>query len=40
VAIGSEPQVTYGHINPERARKIMQEHVADGKVLTDWIIPA
>jgi NADP-reducing hydrogenase subunit HndB len=40
VAIGSEPKVMYGHINPERARKILQEHVAGGKVLTEWVIPA
>jgi NADP-reducing hydrogenase subunit HndB len=40
VVIGAEPKVTYGHINPERAREIMQEHVAGGKVLTDWLIPA
>jgi (2Fe-2S) ferredoxin len=40
VVVGAEPKVTYGHINPERARRIMQEHVAGGKVLTDWLIPA
>jgi NADP-reducing hydrogenase subunit HndB len=40
VAIGADPKVVYGHINPERARKIMQEHVVGGKVLTEWIIPA
>jgi NADP-reducing hydrogenase subunit HndB len=40
VVVGEEPKVTYGRINPERARKIMQEHVAGGKVLTDWVIPA
>ena len=40
VVVGAEPKVTYGHINPERARKIMQEHVAGGKVLTDWLMPA
>jgi NADP-reducing hydrogenase subunit HndB len=40
VSIGAEPKVVYGHINPERARKIMQEHVAGGKVLTDWVIPS
>jgi NADP-reducing hydrogenase subunit HndB len=39
VSIGEEPKITYGHVNPERARKIMQEHVACGKVLIDWIIP-
>jgi len=40
VTIGAEPKVTYGHINAERAHKIMQEHVAGGKVLTEWILPA
>ncbi len=40
VAIGEEPKVMYGHINAERAHKIMQEHVAGGKILADWVIPA
>jgi NADP-reducing hydrogenase subunit HndB len=40
VAVGAEPKVLYGHINPDRARKIMQEHVVGGNVLTDWVIPA
>ncbi len=40
VVIGAEPKVTYGHINPERARKIMQEHIAGGKILTEWLIQA
>ena len=39
VTVGAEPKVTYGHINPERARKIMQEHVAGGKVLSNWVVP-
>jgi NADP-reducing hydrogenase subunit HndB len=39
VVIGEE-KVTYGHVNPERARKIMQEHVAGGNVLNDWIVPS
>ena len=39
VTIGESPKVMYGRINPERALKIMQEHVAGGKVLTDWVIP-
>jgi NADP-reducing hydrogenase subunit HndB len=40
VTMGEEPKVMYGRITPERAHKIMQEHVAAGKVLTDWVIPA
>ena len=40
VTIGEKPKVMCGRINPERARKVMQEHVAGGKVLSDWVIPA
>jgi NADP-reducing hydrogenase subunit HndB len=40
VVVGAEEKVVYGHINPERARKIMEDHVGGGKVLTEWIIPA
>jgi len=40
VAVGEESKVMYGRINPERAHKIMQEHVVGGKVLTEWVIPA
>jgi NADP-reducing hydrogenase subunit HndB len=39
VVVGAEPKVTYGHINPERARRIMQEHVVGGKVVTNLVIP-
>jgi NADP-reducing hydrogenase subunit HndB len=40
VVIGAEPKVMYGHINPERARRIMQEHVVGGKVVTNLVIPS
>jgi (2Fe-2S) ferredoxin len=39
VVIGDEPKITYGKVNPEVARRIMQEHVADGKVVSDHVIP-
>ncbi len=40
VAVGNEPKVAYGKINPERARQIMRDHVQGGKVVTEWVIPA
>lgn len=40
VTVGEQPRVVYGHINPERARKIMAGHVTGGAVLTEWVIPS
>ena len=39
VVIGDQPKITYGKVNPEVARRIMQEHVTDGKVVSDHVIP-
>lgn len=39
VTKGSEPKVTYGKVTPEVARKILLEHVVDGKPVTDHVIP-
>lgn len=39
VVIGDQPKITYGKVNPEVARRIMQEHVTDGKAVSDHIIP-
>jgi (2Fe-2S) ferredoxin len=40
VAVGSEPKVIYGKVSPDRARKIMQEHVVGGKVVAELVLPA
>ena len=40
VIIGENPKVTYGKVTPEAARKIMQDHVKDGKVVKDYAIEA
>lgn len=40
VIVGENPKVTYGKVTPEAARKIMQEHVMDGKVVRDYAIEA
>jgi len=39
VVIGDQSKITYGKVNPEVARRIMQEHVIDGKVVSDHVIP-
>lgn len=33
VTIGEDPKVTYGKVTPEVARRILKEHVGDGKVV-------
>ncbi len=39
VAIGDQPKVTYGKVNPDTARRIMKEHVEAGHVVQDHVIP-
>ena len=39
VVIGDQPKITYGKVNPEVARRIMQEHVTDGEIVSDHVIP-
>ncbi|NMB60290.1 MAG: (2Fe-2S) ferredoxin domain-containing protein [Chloroflexi bacterium] len=40
VTIGNEPKVSYGKVTPEVARRIMKEHVGEGKILQDHVIQA
>jgi NADP-reducing hydrogenase subunit HndB len=40
VVVGEAPKVTYGKVSPEKAKRIMHEHVMDGKVVTEFVIPA
>lgn len=39
VVIGDQPKVTYGKVTPEVARQILKEHVVDGQILTNHVIP-
>jgi NADP-reducing hydrogenase subunit HndB len=39
VAVGDQPKVTYGKVNPLAAKRIMQQHVVDGKTVEDLVIP-
>jgi len=38
VVIGEESKVTYGRVNPDAARRIMQEHVQGGQIVKDYMI--
>lgn len=40
VIIGEEPKVTYGRVNPDAARRIMKEHIQEGKIVKDYVIEA
>jgi NADP-reducing hydrogenase subunit HndB len=39
VSLGNDPKVTYGKVSPEKARRIMKEHVAGAKVVQEYVIP-
>jgi NADP-reducing hydrogenase subunit HndB len=38
VAAGDAPKVSYGRVTPEIARRIVQEHILDGKPLEDFVV--
>jgi NADP-reducing hydrogenase subunit HndB len=40
VVVGETPKVTYGKVTPEVVRRIMQEHVVNGKVVQDYVVQA
>jgi len=33
-----EPPVLYYHIDPDKARRIIQQHVQNNKVIQDWVL--
>lgn len=39
VEIGNQPKVRYGHVTPDRARRIMKEHVIGGEPVKELILP-
>jgi (2Fe-2S) ferredoxin len=39
VIVGEQPKVTYGKVTPDIARRIMREHVVNGKVVEGHVIP-
>ncbi len=39
VTVGDQPKVTYGRVDPQAAKRIMQQHVVSGKVVEEMVIP-
>lgn len=35
ITVGEDPKITYGKVTPEVARRILKEHVGEGKVVED-----
>ncbi len=40
VTVSGGPKVTYGKVDPEKARRIMQEHVVNSRVVEEYVIPS
>ena len=40
VVVGDQPRVTYGRVTPEMVKRIVREHVIDGKIVEDFVIDA
>ncbi|NLF52390.1 MAG: (2Fe-2S) ferredoxin domain-containing protein [Leptolinea sp.] len=40
VSVGNEQKVTYGKVTPEVARRIMKEHIGQGKIVQEYLIQA
>jgi NADP-reducing hydrogenase subunit HndB len=38
VARGEEEMITYGKVNPDVAKRILKEHVADGKIVKEFVV--
>ncbi|MEW5960312.1 MAG: (2Fe-2S) ferredoxin domain-containing protein [Chloroflexota bacterium] len=40
VAVGGSPKVTYGKVSPDKAKRIIEQHVMKGETLAELVIPA
>lgn len=40
VVVGDQPRVAYGHVNVDAVKRIVREHVLNGKVVEDLVIDA
>lgn len=38
VMIPGQKSVTYGHVNTERARQIVANHVVNGNIIGEWVV--
>lgn len=39
VAVGGQPEVTYGKVTPEKAQRIIKEHVMGEKIVAEFVVP-
>lgn len=39
VAVGGQPEVIYGKVTPEKAQRIIKEHVMQEKIVTEFVVP-
>jgi len=40
VVVHDQPKVTYGKVSAQRAEQIVKQHIAGGKVVSEFVIPA
>ncbi len=33
-----KPKVTYGNMTPEKARRVVVEHIVNGRVVSDYVV--
>ncbi len=38
VIVGNTPKVAYGKVNPEAVKRIVKEHILEGKVVEEFVI--
>jgi NADP-reducing hydrogenase subunit HndB len=38
VVRGDEPRITYGNVRPDMVPRILEEHVAGGQVVDEWVV--
>jgi NADP-reducing hydrogenase subunit HndB len=38
VVRGDEPKITYGNVRPDMVPRILEEHVAGGQVVDEWVV--
>lgn len=38
VVMPGQPKVTYGHVNADRARQIIANHVVNGNIVGEWVL--
>lgn len=39
IEMADQPKVRYGHVTPDRARRILKEHVIGGRPVSELVIP-